>query len=67
MDPDILTESVNEAQRYIGMVEKLLAAQEQRGDTVLFGSKESGAVRRASLDLTRVLAELRNRKMVESP
>jgi hypothetical protein len=67
MDPEILQLTVDEALRFVNFAERLQAAQQERGDSVLFGSKESGAVRRASLDLTRALAELRNRRVIDSP
>jgi hypothetical protein len=43
-----------EAQRFL----KAVAAYEKRGDFA-WQNKESGAVRRASMDLTRSLAEMR--------
>ena len=67
MDPELAREAVAEAERFIRYANKMLAAAEERGDTVLFGSKESGACRRASLDLTRALAELRNTKFGHYP
>lgn len=67
MDPEILQTCVEEAERFIFMANKMATARQERGDSVLFGSKESGAVRRSSLDLTRALAELRQRRIIESP
>jgi hypothetical protein len=54
-----LEQSVKEAERYIARAKKLrMGITDRHGDDI-WGSKESGAVRRASMDLTRVLADLR--------
>lgn len=47
-----------EAERFLRLARELQAAGEKYGDT-FWASKRSGAVRRASMDLTRALAELR--------
>ena len=47
----------DEAVRFINAVINL--QMEEKDSTTYYGSKLSGAVRRASLDLTRALAEMR--------
>jgi hypothetical protein len=56
-----LNEAIREARRFIKRGEVCLKAIPQRDYVVvdILASKESGACRRASMDLTRVLAELR--------
>lgn len=64
MQPDKIKRAAEEAQRFLRAIRALAdreaadkyAASSLRGGQ---GIKESGAVRRASLDLTRALAEMR--------
>lgn len=62
MNPDCLTDAIIEAERFLAFAAKLQDAAEARGDRIYAGSKESAAVRRASLDLSRALSDLRNLK-----
>lgn len=60
MDYKKVDMAISEAHRFIEKAIKAKAKLEVKGNTVyLTGSKETGACRRASLDLTRALAELR--------
>lgn len=64
MTPSRTREAVQTARRFIREAEALLARdkadESQRPrDYPFAGSRESGATRRASLDLTRALAEMR--------
>ena len=60
MNNEKITEAVREAKRFIEKHKKFAESltQSQSG-YAYFGSKESGALRRASMDLTRALAEMR--------
>ncbi len=56
-----LSEAILEAERFIAKAQKAqLAIIDNKW--AVYGSKETGAVRRASMDLTRTLAELRSGK-----
>lgn len=55
MTPDKLNAAIAEATRFL---ERAYALQKEGGSTY-YGSKESGAVRRSSMDLTRALSDLR--------
>lgn len=58
MKTEAIKAAVAEAKRFITRAETLLNTEDQR--MYGYGSpKESGACRRASLDLTRALAEMR--------
>ena len=64
MTPQTLRAAMAEAERFITAATDLLARDEtdsrqERRTYPLTGSKASGATRRASLDLTRALAEMR--------
>ena len=64
MQPDKIKRAAEEAQRFLKAVRALAdreAADKDAAATRRVGNgiKESGAVRRASLDLTRALAEMR--------
>lgn len=62
MRPKKVDEAANEAKRFLDRVRKLKAAvgsTHWNGNEHIWGSKETAAVRRASLDLTRALAEMR--------
>lgn len=57
-----LKESITEAKRFLNRAEDLLAKSGSDKYVRCDYPKESGAVRRASLDLTRVLADLRHNR-----
>ena len=60
MDLIKLKEAMNEAERFICRADKLLKQQNSVDSVVSYHCpKEQGAVKRASMDLTRALAELR--------
>lgn len=52
-------DAVNEAKRFIKAAEAYRRAVAANAQTYYTYPKESGAVRRASMDLTRTLAEMR--------
>lgn len=54
-----INEAVNEAKRFIEKVNAYKKAEVEKGEAYYLIPKESGALRRASLDLTRALAKLR--------
>ena len=58
MKTETLRESIAEAQRFIFAAKVLLNAQFDKPD-LYRNPRESGAAKRASLDLTRKLADLR--------
>lgn len=53
--------AVDETQRFLDRVATVLVRCEDDDAYLLAGSKEAAALRRASLDLTRALADLRRR------
>ena len=58
MDDVTLKRAAVEANRFLTAVANF--EEERRGNEMIyFGSKEGGALRRASMDLTRALADLR--------
>ena len=58
MNTRTLQAAIAEAERFLDLARELQA--EQRGASVYFtASKATGATRRASMDLTRALADLR--------
>ena len=60
MTPEKIKTVQAEAQRLFKAVSKMeAAAKEEGGSYIRYGSKLSGAVRRASMDLTRALSDLR--------
>lgn len=64
MTPQNIRAAIKEARVFVAKAEALLAREKADADHPfrtypLTGSKESGATRRASLDLTRALAEMR--------
>jgi len=64
MTPQTIRAAMAEAERFITAATDLLAREEaeRAADEMnysIYGSKASGATRRASLDLTRALAEMR--------
>lgn len=64
MTPEALKEAIAEAKRFIKVAEKVSIKRSNYNPKVSFltGPKETGAARRASMDLTRKLAELRGSK-----
>lgn len=64
MSPSNIRTAITEARRFVATAEALLAREKDDREAgyrtyPLTGSKASGATRRASLDLTRALAEMR--------
>lgn len=62
MNKNTLITAVTEAHRFLARAEELQQKYDELQGSLqdpFLGSKESGAVRRASMDLTRALAELR--------
>ena len=59
MNNDKLKIAISEANRFLVKAKELQKAETMNKYTWISGSKESGACRRASMDLTRVLADLR--------
>lgn len=64
MNIDTLSTALDEALRFVANAQPLLdALRDDSGPNGtgygMFGTKESGAVRRSSMDLTRALADLR--------
>lgn len=57
--PQELRDSITEAERFIAAARAAIRRLEEDPRSMYAGTKETGAVRRASLDLTRQLAELR--------
>jgi hypothetical protein len=55
-----LLAAVNEAQRFIAKAQVALNQPDFIPGEITYPSKENAAVKRASLDLSRVLSELRN-------
>lgn len=60
MKSENIVEAIEEAERFITRAKKLLA--KRAGKSYVWSNpKESGAVRRSSMDLTRSLANMRGR------
>lgn len=59
MDIEKLTEVVDEAHRFLTAAQKMIDKDGEDNYAISFGCRESGALRRASMDLTRALADLR--------
>lgn len=60
MDRTKITAAVQEARRFLDRADTLLAATDENSRS-WNNPKERGALRRASMDLTRALADLRGR------
>lgn len=58
MNIETLDNAVEEAKKFIEKAEKAIKRSEEDGYT-FFGCKETAACKRASMDLTRALSELR--------
>ena len=59
MNPKTVNKAVEEAQRFLDAAEAWKKAEADKVKSYFAVPKESGACRRASMDLTRALAELR--------
>ena len=59
MSPATLKRAIAEAQRFIAVAKAIKVAKDRKPDDYFFGSKETAAAKRASMDLTRALAEMR--------
>lgn len=59
MRKSTLNEAKQEALRFIAKIEKYEAEYSILNGCYLYCSKESSAIRRSSMDLTRILADLR--------
>ena len=59
-----IQEAEAEAERFLSRIADLMDKAKEVGDlsAIEFGSPESGALRRASMDLTRALARMRARQ-----
>ena len=60
MEREVLNEAVKEAKRFLRVANRMISIEDweaHHGD--IYASKYSAAVRRASMDLTRALADLR--------
>ena len=65
MRSETIREARKEALRFVARCTELLnrtQEENQTGTWLITGTKESGAVRRASMDLTRVLSRLRDNR-----
>jgi hypothetical protein len=58
MNKRTINKAVNEAKRFLEAA-KLVQAALVEGNGYVVGTKESGALKRSSLDLTRALADMR--------
>ena len=59
MRPDALDEAIAEARRFLERASAVKQAWRAHGDLSTQNPKETGALRRSSMDLTRALADLR--------
>ena len=59
MKKQTLEQCIKEAERFIERVKKLQSVNTGTGDDFWWNNKEQAAVKRASMDLTRALADLR--------
>ena len=59
MTPDSIETAIVEAKRFLEKADRVRISVPQKGYRIAFGPKETGALRRASMDLTRALAEMR--------
>ncbi len=59
MDKEKLNEAVFEAKRFLKRVDELKRKSNKEDKHYFWQPKETGAIRRASMDLTRSLASLR--------
>ena len=57
--PKLLDEAISEANRFIKRARAAKRRLSEDRMSLVSGSKEMGAAKRASMDLTRILAELR--------
>ena len=59
MNLNTVSKAVEEAKRFIAAAEVFHKAETDKAKSYYTNPKESGAVRRASMDLTRALADMR--------
>ena len=59
MDADKITQAKREAQRFLNAVGRVEAETSDARMAFITGTPATGALRRASMDLTRALADLR--------
>ena len=59
MNEETLLEAISEASRFISKADKAVRRMQKESLVKITGCKETAAARRASMDLTRVLSELR--------
>ena len=59
MSPATLKRAIVEAQRFIAVAKAIHIRPDRKPDDYFLGSKETAAAKRASMDLTRALAEMR--------
>ena len=59
MNIKVLQKSINECNRYIAEAKKAIKRLERDELAYISGSKETASARRASMDLTRILVEVR--------
>ena len=62
MDDITIKEAMKEAKEFIERAKAVLERRKIEGKAVYFGCKETGALRRKSMDLTRALARLRKNR-----
>jgi len=62
MTPKAVLNAIKETERFVKAARALLATQEKKDAGYFYPSKEGGACRRASMDLTRALAEMRRKQ-----
>lgn len=59
MNKSSIEKTIKEAEHFIATARTVLKESSSRDDDCIYPSKESGACRRASMDLTRALADMR--------
>jgi hypothetical protein len=59
MNPATLKRAVDEAKRFLAVAKAIEVAKDRKPDDYFFPSKETAAAKRASMDLTRALADMR--------
>lgn len=55
-----IQKSKEEAQKFLSILKEVEEDQFRKGKTSTTASKETGALKRSSMDLTRALSEMRN-------
>ena len=59
MTTDTLAAAIQEAERFLAAARRLQQREGTKPGQLIWGSMDSGSCRRASMDLTRALADLR--------